>query len=122
MNDATLTELWRQIRRTARPGARVILPHRRRRAVAARPRADDVLFRLSLRASRRGASGSATAPRSTARSIYGFAHERGSRRSARGRWTGCTGATPYLRSHRKFYLLGRDELIAGLKPAPAPIA
>jgi len=24
MNDATLTELWRQIRRTARPGARVI--------------------------------------------------------------------------------------------------
>ena len=24
MNDATLTELWREIRRTARPGARII--------------------------------------------------------------------------------------------------
>ena len=69
MNDATLTDLWRQIRRTARPGARIIF-----RTAADEPLLpgrvpDDILAGFRCEAERARALG-----RRDRSSIYGAFH------------------------------------------------
>ena len=69
MNDATLTALWRQILRTARPGARVIFRTAADERLLPGRVPDSILQAFRYQAERSRSSARATARRSTAPSI-----------------------------------------------------